>query len=113
MRDARLQHRHAGFLFLYLRIERGKRHALLLLRDVVFVDTRGKLLARGVQRLEIGICLIELLACKGKVGVELDGARAERFEILKPHGDLQKAQLVAVDEILLRRLRLRAQGLDL
>ena len=113
VRDARLQHRHAGFLFLYLRIERGKRRALLLLRDVVFVDTRGKLLARGVQRLEIGICLIELLACKGKVGVELDGARAERFEILKPHGDLQKAQLVAVDEILLRRLRLRAQGLDL
>ena len=113
VRDARLQHRHAGFLLLRLCIERGKRRALFLLRDIVFVDARGKLLARGVQRLEVGIRLFELLARKGKVGVELDGARAERFEILKPHGNFQKAQLVAVDEILLRRLRLRAQGFDL
>ena len=51
VRDARLQHRHAGFLLLHLRIERGKRRALLLLRDVVLVNARGKLLRRGVQRL--------------------------------------------------------------
>ena len=113
VRDARLQHRNGGLLVLDLRVQLRELRALFLLRDVVLMDARGKLLGRGVKRLQIGVRLFELLARERQVGIELDGVRPKRLQIFEPHGNFEQAQLVAVDEILLCRLRLRAQGLDL
>ena len=113
MRDASLQHRNGGFLLLDLRVQLRELRALFLLRDIVLMDARGELLGRSVQRLQIGVRLFELLARERQVGIELDGVRPKRLQIFEPHGNFEQAQLIAVDEILLCRLRLRAQGLDL
>ena len=111
--DARAQHRHGGVLLVALRVQLGALGAQALLLHVVRVCLFRKLLGGGVQLVQRGVRALQLLLGKSIVGVELDGIGLDLVQVFEPDGDLQRAQLVAEDQIFLRLLRLRAQRPDL
>ena len=111
--DARAQHRHSGVLLAALRVQLGALGAQALLLHVVRVRLFRKLLRGGVQLVQRGVRALQLLLGQRVVGVELDGIGLDLVQVFEPDGDLQRAQLVAEDQVFLRLLRLRAQRPDL
>ena len=104
--DARAQHRHSGVLLAALRVQLGALGAQALLLHVVRVSLFRKLLGGGVQLVQRGVRALQLLLGQSVVGVELDGIGLDLVQVFEPDGDLQRAQLVAEDQIFLCLLRL-------
>ena len=113
VRDACAQHGDLRFLLRGLTLERAHLAAQPLGPHVARAHLLGAVLRRGIDRVERILRPVLVRLRRLKVRAQLQRAGLERLQVLEPDGNLQHAQLVAQDEVFLRRLRLSAQRLDL
>ena len=113
MADVGLEDGDVRLLLADLAIQARHLGAQLFGGHVVLANFFTAVLGLGVDGVQVGFGLGLILLGGFQVRLELQGLGAEGLEVFQPHGDLQHAELVAVDQILLRRFGLLAQGLHL
>ena len=108
-----LQHGDSRFLLLHLAVQFCGLGTDALGLHVLLPHLLAELLALGVEGVQGGAGLVPGGFRGMEIRFQLPGAGLQLVQIGQPHGDLQKAQLVPEDQVLLRLFRLILQGTDL
>ena len=108
-----LQHRQSGLFLLGPAVQIGGLRPDGLDLHVLFPHAIAVGLALGVQRIQRRTGAVPLCLGSLEVRFQFPGRCLEIIQILQPHGDLQKPQLIPQHQILLRLFRLLPQRLYL
>ena len=111
--DGALQHRHGRLLLRRLRPQAGGLRPDGLSLHILGPHLFAELLPLAVEGVQGRPGLVTGGLGGAEVRLGLSGLDLQIVQILQPHGDLQKAQLIPEDQILFRLLRLVPQGLHL
>lgn len=113
MPDGGLQNGDGGALLTGGALRRRQLAAQGLRRDVVLLGLLREFLIEGVHVVQRLLRPVAFLLGQCRVGLQFQLGGADILQLLQPYRNFENAQLVTEDEVLLRRLRLLAQRLDL